>query len=295
MLVMELHGKNPRVSKSRPSSRMVIPDGRIGLEFEWENVGRFDWTTPQGIALAPYFTIHQDGSLRDNGQEFVLRDPLFGEDLLRAIGAMDEAARAGKFKGSYRTSMHVHLDMERASYPDHILGLAITYAIAEPFMYKFVGNNRDLCNYCLPWFRHDQHFTVFLRGLSDSKSHTGEQITHRFRTLKEYKYSGLNFFSLGDYGTLEFRHAPVGMAAEKVIEWVNLIQSLKSYSTRPGRNFEGIISSAFSKTYVQFLNEVFGEHARSLLRFCPRPEEAYRLGLKTASSFATQAALLGFK
>lgn len=297
MYVMELFGKSPKQSRARPSSEFVLPSGLIGLEYEFEGVGHFAWDTKLGESVSPYFSLHGDGSLRNGGAEFVLREPLFGEELGTAIRAMDDVARALRFKSSYRTSMHVHLDMERATYPDQVLGVATVYAIFEPYLYKFVGQSRDMCNYCLPWYRHDQHFNVFLKGVKETSEpgHTGNHVTQKLKGLKEFKYAGLNFFSLGDYGTLEFRHAPVGLEANRVIQWVNIIQSLKNYVLASGQGYESILNKAFSSTPAEFANEVFGEHAKVFSRFVPRPAEAFQLGLKTASSFAASAQLLGFK
>lgn len=294
MFVMELHGKRPGVRKARPSPTFVIPDGRIGLEYEYEQCQGFNWGLPCAKGAQPYFTTHNDGSLRDGGLEFVLREPLFGEELLLAIRGMDEVARALRFKSSYRTSMHVHLDMERATYPDQVLSTAVLYAIAEPFLYKFVGQARDMCNYCLPWYRHDQHFGVFLKGIKETLGASGADVTERLRRLKEFKYSGLNFFSLGDYGTLEFRQAPVGMDSAKVIEWINVIQSLRRFAIDNQRPFGDILGRAFSSNYAEFLGLVFGDNFKSLVRYTARPEEAYHLGLKTAASFVASANLLGF-
>lgn len=294
MLVMELHGKRPGARKARSSNSFVIPDGRIGLEYEYEHCQNFIWDLPLAKTIQPYFAGHTDGSLRDSGIEFVLREPLFGEELLVAIRAMDDVARALRFKSSYRTSMHVHLDMERATYPDQVLSVAVLYAIAEPFLYKFVGQSRDMCNYCLPWYRHDQHFGVFLKGVKETLGADGGTVTERLRRNKEYKYSGLNFFSLGDYGTLEFRQAPVGMDATKVVEWINIIQSLKKFAIGNQRPFDQILGRAFASNYAEFLSLVFEDQYRNLVRYTPRPEEAFHLGLKTASSFVASANLLGF-
>lgn len=294
MFVMELHGKRPGIRKARPSPSFVIPDGRIGLEYEYEQCENFNWDLTVAKAAQPYFTIHNDGSLRNGGLEFVLREPLFGEELLLAIRGMDEVARALRFKSSYRTSMHVHLDMERATYPDQVLSVAVLYAIAEPFLYKFVGQARDMCNYCLPWYRHDQHFGVFLKGVKDTLGASGADVTEKLRRNKEFKYSGLNFFSLGDYGTLEFRQAPVGMDAAKVVEWINVIQSLKKFALGNQRPFGDILNRAFASNYAEFLSLVFEDNYKSLVRYAPRPEESFHLGLKTAASFVASANLLGF-
>lgn len=292
MLVMELFGKKPRERRARSSTELVIPNGLIGLEFECENTARYNPNSEMGVALSTYFGLHVDGSLRGDGREFVLHEPLYGQDLLDALKLITDAYRVLKFSSSYRTSMHVHLDMERSSYPDQILNAGLIYAIAEPFIYKFIGVNRDVCNYCLPWYRHDQHFGVFLDTLHSTTKHSNETVTGQLRRMKDFKYAGLNFFSLGDFGTIEFRHAPVNMPYEKIVEWINVIQSIKVHATsfKPGSTqLQALLTKACNSTYLQFLEEVFGKHSKALLRLCPRPAEAYQLGLKTAASFTVAA------
>jgi Putative amidoligase enzyme len=292
MLVMELFGKKPREKRARSSSELAIPNGLIGLEFECENAGSYTGSSGLGAQLEVFFGRHQDGSLRQNGIEFVLHEPLYGQDLLDAIKLMRDVYRTYKFTSSYRTSMHVHLDMERSSYPDQILNAGLIYAIVEPFIYKFIGGQRDACNYCLPWYHHDQHFGIFLDTITSTAGHANDTVTAQLRRMKEYKYSGLNFFSLGDFGTIEFRHAPVDMPYEKIVEWINVIQSIKLYATsyKSGNPaLRELLAHACNSSYLQFLEEVFGKHSRVLLRLAPRPAELYQLGLKTAASFTAAA------
>lgn len=289
MQTLELLGKTPKAISARPSPEFVIPDCLIGLEYEWENTGNFTWDTPLGLALRPWFTVHADGSLRSGGQEFVLAEPLFGENLLQAVTAMDDAARVFKFGSSYRTSMHVHLDMEGTEFPDAPLAFGCLYSIVEPLLYRFVGQRRDYCNYCLPWHQSEQHFETFLDQLLGAQQ--PKVIAEKLRRMKVLKYSGLNYFSLGDFGTVEFRQAPVGMSRAKIIQWLNIIMCLKKYTAkRKVPSSQDILDRAYSQGSASFLESLFGDSYANAVRFSPDVEQDFRIGLKTAAQFCVAIA-----
>lgn len=287
MLTMELIGKTPKSNTARPSQEFVIPNCLIGLEYEWEGCGNFNWETPVGRAVMPWFSNHADGSLRNGGIEFVLKEPLFGENLLAAVTAMDDLGRVAKFQSSYRTSMHVHLDMEGTTFPHAPLAMGALYAVVEPLLYRFVGQRRDYCNYCLPWHHSEQHFETFLDQLAGYARPGNAKITaEKLRRMKILKYAGLNYFSLGDFGTVEFRQAPVGMSRAKVIQWLNIIMSLKKYiASRTTPTPSEILDRAYSQGSELFLKSVFGDHYTSAVRFSPDVEQDFRIGVKTAAQF----------
>lgn len=288
MLTMQLIGKTPKSQIARPSAEFALPSCLIGLEYEWEGCGGFSWDLPTAKAVAPWFSSHADGSLRNSGIEFVLKEPLFGENLLAAVTAMDDLGRVCKLQSSYRTSMHVHLDMEGTTFPDAPIAIGALYAIVEPFLYRFVGQKRDYCNYCLPWHHSEQHFETFLDQLQAtgaSEAHA-KMTAEKLRRMKILKYAGLNYFSLGDFGTVEFRQAPVGMSRAKVIQWLNIIMCLKKHITgRKPTTPQEILERAYTLGPELFLKLVFEEHYQNVVRFSPDVEQDFRIGVKTAAQF----------
>lgn len=296
MKTMEILGKSPGLSRARPSREFVIPDCRIGLEYEYENTNTMDIRSWQ--ELQHYFSAHPDGSLRKSGQEFVFTNPLFGENLLAAITLMDDTARACKFENSYRTSMHVHLDMEGTEFPHAPVAYGCLYAVVEPLMYRFVGNKREFNNYCLPWHQSEQHFELFLDRIPTTDLPQGSPhlkiLVENLKRNKVYKYAGMNFWSLGDFGTVEWRHAPVGMSKVKVIQWINLIQSLKLFiDHRKVPSPRDIMEEAYDLGAEAFLKKVYGENYVNAIRYSPDVGQDFNLGLKTGAQYVVSCAQRG--
>lgn len=241
---------------------------------------------PPHIAnVQAYFNIHSDGSLRNHGSEFTFKSGYSGTKILAAMTAMDECARIMKFEGSYRTSMHAHLNMHDVTFPQDVFAIGAVYCLAEPFLYDFVGNDRDCCNYCVPWYAHPGHFEQYFKTIKGSKA---IGLANAFKNSKTYKYSGLNFFSLGDFGTVEFRQAPVTMQKAKIVTWINLIMRLKKWVLEhPGVTGEALIYRAQNLGAEAFLRELFQEDYREAVKMTRDLTSAFKLGMTTLYYFVS--------
>jgi len=279
MKVKQLIGQSERVEKEQNCPEFCLPKCYIGLEYEWENSSKIMYPN----SFLQYYSVKSDGSLREGGREFVFKGPLSGTLLLNAINAMDELARAGKFTSSYRTSLHCHMDMCETFYPDDIILLGMLYCITEPFVYRYIGNGRDGCNYCIPWYSHPQHYQVFLECVAQGKNFDSSTNGAQLKNSKQFKYSGLNFFSLGDFGTIEWRHAPVNMQRDKIIQWINIIMRHKKF-VMEHKNVvpDWLITYAQRRGPLDFLIEVFDQQTKPLLVNTSKLTEDFELGLSTA-------------
>lgn len=277
-----------------------LPRCWIGLEYEYENTNLFKKVTSGAVAndsykmistnLLAYFALKHDGSLRGDSTEFVLTGPMSGTKLYNAITAMDEASRAFGFTASYRTSLHVHLDMNTIDWPDDINAFALYYAIAEPFLFKFLGNNREACNYCVPWYHSSQHYELYLSGIvAKYGKKVEDSLKVSLQNLKAYKYSAMNFFSLGDFGTVELRAAPVNLQMAKTLQWINLIMRLKkAVLNKRYSKLDNIIESATTYGPEIFLGSVFGEDYPYLIQRSTNIKRDFDIGLKTAYHYISQ-------
>jgi hypothetical protein len=291
MKIRQILGQ-PELSQmpEQASPQFCLPKCRIGLEYEVENSLKYRHDREnQPLAarnLQTYFTSHNDGSLRDNGVEFVFHGPYYGTKILDATAAMEEAFRVFEFKGSYRTSMHVHMDMQDMNFPGDVEKLGGIYCVVEPFLYRFVGSNRDQCNYSLPWYVHSTPYEAYFQtinkyDLTDSR-HTGSYgVAHGLRAQKGNKYSGLNFFSLGDFGTVEFRHAPVTMQRDKILTWINILMRIKKWVSEKPKAPEALITYAQKMGPELLLQEVFEEQSKDVTRMSKDVVSDFQLGLAT--------------
>jgi hypothetical protein len=274
-----------------------LPKCRIGLEYEWENTGKYkhDPLAPgEGLGNSPhkqsildiarYFDAHLDGSLRDHGQEFTFKEGYRGSKILRALSAMDSGSRALGFTGSYRTSLHVHVDMQDTNFPEDVELFGAVYCITETFLYQFVGNSRNVSNYCVPWYKHPQQFESFLRTLRKNFSPDG---TSNFALLsslqqgKGNKYSGLNCFSIGDFGTVEFRQAPVTLQKDKIILWLNLLMRIKEWVVNHPMSLIKFVDHCNTKPVDWLLHDIFQSHYSDVVRLSRHLEADFWNGMET--------------
>jgi len=288
--VRDILGLPPDPPAAVDTPLLCLPKCKVGMEYEWENVQNFSFlgTDALGTEFRNYFTCHADGSLRGSSAEYVFRKPFMGSHVINAIDVMDQVAKAKGFQGSYRTSLHVHLDMLDTEFPETVERLGAVYCLVEPALYDFIGDERSLCNYCVPWYIHPQHIEQYFRSMSVFKMfpEAPTKVARSLKEAKQYKYAGLNFFSLGDYGTIEFRHASVDMPKNKIVKWVNLLMRLKKWAVTHTLSVRDIIEEAQKKGPFDFTKEVFEEDYADIMPGLD-PYGNFKLGLATLYLFAS--------
>ena len=210
--------------KRAPDTTLTIPDCLIGVEFEFEGVGAR--SVIEAATQLPFWVSKEDHSLRGNGREFVFKEPLFGVDATTALSGLVEYATKNKYVCNIRTGLHVHVDC-RDLYPDQLRSMCIAYAAIEPLIYKWVGNNREESNFCVPWYYSEeavQAATRILVGLTDEHS-AAERL--RGEAAGYQRYAGFNMNSLDRFGSIEFRQLQTTLNLKRVIDWVNMCLSIK--------------------------------------------------------------------
>lgn len=300
MKVRQLLGTQEDSEQEQPTPELVLPRNGIGLEYEWENTlgypmleegtplqTKISTSDPKFSVIAEvnkYFNVHIDGSLRIHGKEFTFKGPYRGSKIIRACTAMDDAARALFFTSGYRTSLHVHLDVGDLQYPNDLILFGAVYCVVEPFLYNFVGQGRFTNNYCTPWYKHPHHFHTFI---TTCRSYKDQTAIPAFKHNKQYKYSGLNCFSLGDFGTFEFRQAPVNMQLPKVKTWINLTMRIKQWvMINTGTTLPRLLDRVTHSSPEAFLTSVFQSHYNDVVRGSRNIEADYWNGIETLYQYA---------
>lgn len=289
--VKELLGLQDKWAPEQPTPLLVSPKQRMGLEYEWENTGKFPFHPPaidDGQIISRthnLFEVIKDGSLRKDGKEFTFKDGYSGSLIVKSVDIMDEVQRMFGFEGTYRTSLHVHLDMQDARFPEDIENLGAVYCICEPLIYKFIGNQRFACNYCTPWFSHPQSFEEFFSLIRKTQTLPMPAKKNYLVQGKEHKYTGLNFFSLGDFGTVEWRQAPVTMQRDKILLWLNIIMLIKDYAMKEVQSPTQLVDKACRYGPDWFFSAVFKDYTRSITKYSRSIPQDFNEGISTLYSF----------
>ena len=214
----------------------------IGIEVEIEN------TNGNG-GLNPVWQTHNDGSLRNNGMEFVTL-PIAAEHAPVALYNLFHQYLDSSCCFSPRTSVHVHLNMQDSA-PEKVIDLVLMYVVYEKLFYRFTGRGRQKNIYCVPLID-----TNLLARFSNKRLERNDWS----------KYTGLNLLPVREYGTIEFRHMHGTNDVKKLTTWINLITSLKHYinnaSTNEVRKTIATMGPEFD--FRNHMAEIFGDFADDL-------------------------------
>jgi len=197
---------------------------KLGIEIEVENV-----RASPGPFNPPlvFWNVTTDGSLRNNGAEFVSK-------ILEA-GQIEDALKDfyvhWKQQGmqtNLRCGIHVHMNCLPFMVPD-LAGIFTTYALLEPFLMSVCGDLREENIYCVPWYRSTLEADKAALLVRDPKERWP---TLRAAVNQACKYAALNFATLAKFGTLEFRHAPTWDSITPTLSWTQMLLRIMEYGVK---------------------------------------------------------------
>lgn len=285
MSMASILGKPQEKKVFSPDARFVMPSTLIGMEFEYEGVEKPSAVHESGSPFAGLWEQHREDSLKDLGAEYVFRHPLFGQDAYNAINFLMDFAAAQKWKCSLRAGIHVHIDIRDLETPQ-LIGMTILYAIVEPLLYRWIGQNRENSVFCVPFYKADEALlsacSIIHTAMDDERS-GGHSVIAAAEAFE--RYAGLNLQALSKFGSAEFRHMRTTHDKQRVFDWVNMIMSLKATTYKLPQSDGAIVRMAENLTATQLLNYVFGELGRQL--WVPEASELIGdIGIPTARDLA---------
>ena len=228
-----------------PSIPYVFKDSKslVGIEVEVENVLHIDPNIPLG-----FWSIHEDGSLRNNGREFKTK-PMPIKYVHSALIQLFRGLN-NSIDFSRRTSIHVHMDVRHLTL-SQLYGMVFTYAAVENILFKFAGEDRRKNIFCVP--------VTETLGLSSASA---DMLKFLYDIENWWsKYSACNMLPIKHFGTLEFRQMPGTNNVKKLLIWIDLLSQLKIYAYRFSRiDIVNQISKLNTNSqYQQFVKGVFGD------------------------------------
>ena len=205
-------------SRSFTPHPLVVGIERVGIEVELEDI-----TTSSSRLSDDLWNAIYDGSLRNNGMEFVTRgDGIGGKTLSKALVQLDKQLKDLNPDNSWRCSTHVHVDARDMTVQE-IKNLIIIYTVYERFLFKASGWERYKSNFCVPLGVGQR----MIRTLADSwHNDTSRFVTHLCDRWN--KYTAINFCTLGTLGTVEFRMSEAQWRKGTLLKLVNRFLCIKN-------------------------------------------------------------------
>lgn len=184
-----------------------------GIEVEVEGFDRRHWAK-EARALTEHWDIKEDGSLRNNGAEFVSHF-LLPDQLKNAVHHL--YARTRKlWTPSPRTGIHVHANCLHLT-TEQVRRICTYYAFAEPLLFMWAGEEREENIFCVPWYRAHDEADLVARALESGS--IGE-------LSRSCKYSALYLGPLLTFGTIEFRQSVTHDTPEDLLAWLEVVKKI---------------------------------------------------------------------
>lgn len=251
-------------------------DVYVGVEVELEDVsGFYDLGTKNFV---------EDHSLKIGGAEFVtipIKMRYLEVELQRLFGSIVSTPTV-----SSRCSTHVHVNVRDMTVAQ-VLNMVMLYTIFERSLYRISGD-RWLNNFCIPIQSAPETFNRLLR------------YSNKPSQWEWNKYQGLNLCPIwggesSKIGTVEFRQLHGTTSVEEIIQWCNIITSLK----RAAQGFDQEELLAHIRTmnttsgYWWLVRTVFGRYSKLLTDHSNFAEDTER-GI-TVLKTCIPRAMLGYK
>lgn len=248
MKISDIYHYHNYVEQEIVSHPLVVSNNLVGLEIELENVNRRSINSS-------YWTSDEDGSLRNNGREFMFRVPIGGANLFKAIAEASKHFYEDKPEATMRCSAHMHYDV-RGKTVDQLKNLLIAYTVYEKAMFKCSGMNRYKNNFCPAYGFAQNQLTVL------SKYWNLEGGDFLNRVINNWaKYSALNLLPICDKGSIELRISNAITTSGSLLRLCNRFMTLDNIAMNWQGSHEELIAY-LSETDV---NQIFTKKLTGIL------------------------------
>ena len=206
----------------------------------------------------------QDGSLRgrypDQACEYVFEKP---ETLSTSVCMIHQLASEMKNTGSnlnfsFRTSTHVHVNVQHLTYPQFLTFL-YTSVLLENVLMNFCGEERVNNRFCL----RVQDAEFYVEHLKKIFSSTDEA----FRIVEDVlRYSAINIGSVPKYGSVEFRGMRGTLDKDVLIPWLKTLYAIREFAVN--QNSPHNVHDLFVKSSPeQFVREIVGDELFNIINY----------------------------
>jgi hypothetical protein len=202
---------------------------------------------------------HEDGSLRENGMEFV-SPPDTLDETLNKFKFLHTELKTGNNPFSERTSIHVHVNMQNLG-EQEVKNIIFLYALYEEFFFMCTIPSRRENIHCVPLTETflPQYYSLKIESLCN----------------KWQKYTAMNTKPLSNLGTLEFRHMHGHNDVVKLQQWLTLLEKLvKLGATMPEMDRKWLTNDKILEMFLELFNHIpehtYWKHLLSQKTFNPK-------------------------
>ncbi len=250
--VESLAAAHPRFdfrAEVNPLGRLISNKYFLGIEIEAEGYRGVDSADKMSIYHSILWHSKPDGSLRNNGIEFIT-SPINGDVVPYCLGVLDYVNKKYKLQYNDLTGNHVHLNAMDMTMKQ-IAMFAAHNVIFEPALFRFSGN-RNKSIYCVPIRNSENDYPTLINSSEAKKLYRA--------VANGNKYIALNYRTLRQYGTFEFRHMEGTADMGRIINWINLILRLREAAEMPFKEtLARIYALNTNSQYEELAYDVFKE------------------------------------
>lgn len=235
--------RNTSYPEYKPDSiRVIDPDLVFGVELEIEGVPHWPDLEISGMGST------SDGSLRNNGREFLLRPQKYADAVATLTKFFSNAKLSNETNYSERCSIHVHSNCQDLTF-DQLQVILLLYQVTERLLFNWIGFGRSQNIFCVPWY--DTNLT---HSLFDGRKNVDKYSNWM-------KYSALNLAPLYTYGTIEWRHMHGHCDSERLFQWMRIISCFFRYARKAELKEvkEFFTSLNTNSHYNRFVESIFQE------------------------------------
>jgi hypothetical protein len=241
---------------------------KVGVEVELEN-----WPGRGFQFNADFWTLVNDGSLRENGYELIFSNPTCGVGIEEALSEFTKKmVTYPDLTAGPRTSVHVHIDVRDMERPA-IKKMLIAYLLFEKPIYRYTGDRYE-SNFCVPLGSSFPALQVISDMDGDIEGDELYNLEHNISGLG--KYHGVNIASMGNFGSLEFRMMSGCKDAERIGEWIRMLLNLKHFAmSDEDLCIQELPSRLSSEGADSVCYKIFGDMAHALINTVNFEQDCY--------------------
>ena len=226
----------------------------FGIEYELEDIN-----TDARSYQVPGWYLEHDGTLREQGIEFVLREKMNIDGTKDAVRALLDTI-GDDYSVSHRCSTHIHIDTQDL-HPYARISLLLGLIAHDELFFQY-GGERHSNSFCCPVYRSPNTITAINRAYRayswTSEGPTIGTLARNTPALSDIdtKYMSINTMPLtnSDLGTIELRHFVPLMDKDKMYEVLDVIECLYNVACKVPKGGRAAASEVWTGHSEEFPN-----------------------------------------